>query len=241
MPCSSRTLLKRVDEVGREDGGERLAQSLGAGLGVHDLHLRVPAFDAVVEIDGEDADVDGFDDVLVELLEALELGDLLLEAAVELGVLDGDADVAGERFEQFHVFAGEEVAVVGAAEADDGDGAGASAFAIGHAAGQVVVEVESAGGVALRFWAGGGPAGGFRGRCGCSRRSRSKSRKRTSSARRSAACRLVRPWDAARSKWLGGWRSRFAFGGEEDGDAGDQQGLREAFDDGVEQGAQVGL
>ena len=137
------------DEVRREDVGDGLAQRLDAGLGVHDLHLGVPALDPVVEIDGEDADVDGFDDVLVELLEAFELCDLLLEAAIELGVLDGDADVAGERFEQLHVFAGEEVAVVGAAEADDGDGAGATAFAIGYAAGKIVVEVEPAGAVTL--------------------------------------------------------------------------------------------
>ena len=45
------------------------------------------------------------------------------EASVEAGVLQGDADVAGQRFEQFHVFAGEEVAADGAAEADHGDGA----------------------------------------------------------------------------------------------------------------------
>ena len=49
----------------------------------------------------------------------------------------------------------------------------------------------------------------------------------------------MRPWDAARSKWRG--RDAVAFGGEEDGNAGDQKGLRETFDDGVEQGAQVGL
>ena len=67
-PCSSRTLLNSRDELRREDVGERLAQRFGARLRVHDLHLRVPALDAVVEIDGEDADVDGFDDVLVELL-----------------------------------------------------------------------------------------------------------------------------------------------------------------------------
>ena len=102
-----------------------------------------------VEVDGEDADVDGFDDVFVELLEALELGDLGLEALVELGVLDGDADVAGERFEQLHVFGREEVAIMGAAEADDGDGAGAAAFAVGDAAGEIVVEVEAGGGTLL--------------------------------------------------------------------------------------------
>ena len=55
------------------------------GCGVHDLHLGVPALDAVVEVDGEDADVDGFDDVLVELLEPLELGDLLLRGGGRAG------------------------------------------------------------------------------------------------------------------------------------------------------------
>ena len=87
---------------------KRLAESLAAAEGVHGLHLRVPAFDAIVEIDGEDADVDGFDDVLVELLEALELDDLFFEARVEAGVLQSDADVAGQGFEQLDVFAGQE-------------------------------------------------------------------------------------------------------------------------------------
>ncbi len=106
-----------------KDGAKCLADGLGAAEGVHGLHLRVPAFDAVVEVDGEDADVDGFDDVLVELLEALELADFLFQAGVEAGVLEGDADVAGQGFEQLDVFAGQEVAAQGAAQADDGDGA----------------------------------------------------------------------------------------------------------------------
>ena len=106
-----------------------LADGFSAAEGVHGFHLRVPAFDAVVEIEGEDADVDGLDDVLVEFLEALELGDLFFEAGVEAGVLQGDADVAGEGFEQLDIFAGEEVAAHGPAEADDGDGAaGAEPF-----------------------------------------------------------------------------------------------------------------
>ena len=75
------------------------------------------------EVDGEDADVDGFDDVLVELLEPLEFADLLLQARVEAGVLERDADVAGQRFEQLDVFAGKKVAAQRAAQADDGDGA----------------------------------------------------------------------------------------------------------------------
>ncbi len=135
-----------------EDGAKCLAEGFGAAEGVHGFHLRVPALDAVVEIDGEDADVDGFDDVLVEFLEPLELADLFFEARVEAGVLQGDADVAGERFEQLHVFAGEEVAADGAAQADDGDGAAAAepfARSLTHAAGQVVVQVEQRGGALL--------------------------------------------------------------------------------------------
>ncbi len=50
----------------------------------------------------------------------------------------------------------------------------------------------------------------------------------------------MRPCDAARSKCLAG-EGAFALRREEDGDARYQQGLREAFDDGVEQGSQVGL
>ena len=102
---------------------KRLAERLAAAQRIHGLHLRVPAFDAVVEIDGEDADVDGFDDVLVELLEPLKLDDLFLEARVEAGVLQSDADVAGQRFQQLHIFAGQKVAAQSAAQADDGDGA----------------------------------------------------------------------------------------------------------------------
>ncbi len=136
-----------------KDGTERLADGFGAAEGVHGLHLRVPAFDAVVEVDGQDAHVDGFDDVLVEFLEALELGDLFLQARVEAGVLEGDADVAGQGFEQFHVFAGQEIAAQRAAEADDGDGAagGLAIFALhlSHAAGQIVVQVEQGGGALL--------------------------------------------------------------------------------------------
>jgi hypothetical protein len=129
---------------------QRLADGFFAAQGVHGFHLRVPALDAVFEIDGEDADIDGFDDVFVELLEAFELADLLFEARVEAGGLEGDADVAGQGFEQFDVFAGEEVTADGAAEADDGDGAGfgRSIRRIGgwsgvlYAAGQVVVQIE---------------------------------------------------------------------------------------------------
>ncbi len=102
---------------------KRLADGLGAAEGVHGLHLRVPAFDAVVEIDGQNADVDGFDDVFVEFLQPLEFADLLFQTRVEAGVLKSNADVAGQGFEQLDIFAGKEISANGAAQADYSDGA----------------------------------------------------------------------------------------------------------------------
>ena len=79
--------VERLDELGGEDAAKRLADGLGAAQRIHGFHLRVPALDAVVQIEGQNAHVDGFDDVLVELLQPLELADLFFEARVEAGVL----------------------------------------------------------------------------------------------------------------------------------------------------------
>ena len=203
--------FQSLDELRREDGAKRLADGLGAAEGVHGLHLRVPAFDAVVEIEGQDADVDGLDDVFVELLEPLEFADLFFQAGIEAGVLQGDADVAGQRFEQFDVFAGEEVAADGAAQADDGDGARSAGrassiaglhLAGGYTAGEIVVQVEQGGGALL---VAGQMQGGLRvfeedvgvvrwpGR---SRGSPGSSRSCSGSARFSAGS----PWEAARRR-----------------------------------------
>src|SRR5258708_7221771 len=137
------------DKLWRQYRGDRLMQDLGTLPLVHALHLGVPALDSIVEVDREDPDVDRFDDIFVELLQAFELRNLLLQSPIELRVLDGDADVSGQRFQQLHVFTGEKVAVVGSAEANDGDGSCAAAFAIGDAAGKIVVQVEPSGAVAL--------------------------------------------------------------------------------------------
>ena len=58
-----------------------------------------------MQINGEDADVDGLDDIFVKLLEPFELAHLTFEPTIKLGVLDRDADVAGEQLEYFDVFA----------------------------------------------------------------------------------------------------------------------------------------
>jgi hypothetical protein len=138
------------NKVFGEDLGHRATQHFGPRHGVHALHLGVPALDTVFEIDGKDADVNRLDDVLVELLEPLEFADLLFEPLIELGVLNGDSDVAGERFQQFHILAGEKIAVVGAAQSDDGDSTRPRAFAVGDSARKVVVQIQIARAAALR-------------------------------------------------------------------------------------------
>ena len=67
---------------------------------------------------------------------------LRLQRVVEARVLHRDADVAGQRFQQLHVFAGEEVAFRSLAQPQHRD------HAVHHGAGNVVVQVELADGFA---------------------------------------------------------------------------------------------
>ena len=126
--------FKASHEVRRQNRSQRLAQSLLARAGEEHFHLRIPAFDATFQIDGKDADVDRFNDVLVEILQLLEFVDLRFKSTVKLRVLDRDTDISGERFENLHVFGGEEVAIVGAAQADDRDRPRAGTRPVGDAA-----------------------------------------------------------------------------------------------------------
>ena len=59
--------------------------------------------DPIFQVRRQNSDVDRFDDVLAEFLEPLVLLDLALQGAVQRRVLDRDADVAGQRQQQFHV------------------------------------------------------------------------------------------------------------------------------------------
>ncbi len=88
--------LQSLDELRGEDGAQLLADRLGAAESIHGLHLRVPALDAVVQIHSQDADVDRFDDVFVELLQPFEFADLLFQPGIEAGILQRDANVAGQ-------------------------------------------------------------------------------------------------------------------------------------------------
>ena len=149
-----------------------------------------------------------------------------------------DADVAGQRFEQLHVFAGEEVAVDRAAQADDGDGA--RHRPVLHAAGKVVVQVEQRGGAAfvlrqvqrllrileedMRVAA----------RLRRSRGSPTPARPGSRSGRGPCAPPMGRPCDAAR-------RSRPLSSARKTATARYEQRPRQALDDRIEQGTEIGL
>ena len=121
---------------------QRTSQRFQARQGKHHFHLRVPRLDAVFQIDRQHAHADGLDNVLVELLQPLVLAGFLLQRLVQTRVLHRDADVAGQRLQQLHVLAGEEVAFGGLAQAEHGD------HAVHHGAGNVVVQLQAADGLA---------------------------------------------------------------------------------------------
>ena len=223
-----------------KDSAKRLAEGFGAAEGVHGLHLRVPALDAVVEIEGQNADVDGLDDVLVELLEPLEFADLFFQAGVEAGVLEGDADVAGQGFEQFDIFAGEEIAADGAAQADDGDGAAVGRLPSWHAAGQIVVEVEQCGGALLVLGQMEGLLRIFEEDVGVVRGVVEVEEAEGERAPSLAVLRGARPRRASRERRPGQAQASGVLG-DEDGDASHQQRARQLLDDRLEQRLEIGF
>ena len=80
---------------------EQIVQAAADGSFASDagqlLHLGVPTLHPVFQVSRQDADVDGFDDVLAELFEPLVLLDLAGQRTVEARILDGDGYVAGQR------------------------------------------------------------------------------------------------------------------------------------------------
>ena len=58
---------------------QRTPHHLPARLRIHNFHLRVPGLDAILQVHSHDANVDGFNDVLVEILEPLVLVHLLFK------------------------------------------------------------------------------------------------------------------------------------------------------------------
>ena len=132
-----------LHHFGRKQLGEGMADGLLAQDTGQLLELRVPTLHAVVQVRRQDAHVDRLHNILAELLEPLVLFDFALQRAVEARVLDGDADIAGQREQKFHVHAGEKIPVLRAAHPKECDRAAA------HRARQVVSEIEIGDGLPL--------------------------------------------------------------------------------------------
>ena len=89
------------------------------------LDLRIPALHPIVQIHGQNPDVNGFDDILAELFQPLVLLHLALQRTVQPRVLHRDADISGESGQQLHVVTRKKIALVGAAQRQVCDGAAA--------------------------------------------------------------------------------------------------------------------
>src|ERR1700688_578795 len=100
------------------------------------LHARVPGFHHADQIHGENADVQGFDDVFAEVLEARNFQRFLFERRVQLGVVQRDGEVAGDGLHQLDVVAGEKIAVDGFTQAEHRDGV------LANTAGHEIVQVQ---------------------------------------------------------------------------------------------------
>src|SRR5208282_107868 len=132
--------VELLDEGGRKNLAQRTPHHLPTRLGIHDFHLRVPGFDAILQVHSHHADVDGFNNILVEIFEPLVLADLLLERGIQPPVLDGNADVSRQSLQQLHIFAGEEVALHSLAQSEEGDGF------LPRVTGNVVVQIQASDG-----------------------------------------------------------------------------------------------
>ena len=113
--------IKAVRHVGREKLAQRPSQRDMSWNAGEFLDLGVPALDSIVKVDGHNADIDRFDDVFAEFLEALVFLDFLLERTVETAILDCDRDISGKRDQQLEVVAGQKIALVRTADAEIGD------------------------------------------------------------------------------------------------------------------------
>ena len=89
------------------------------------LELRVPGLHAALQVDDQDADRQGLDDVLVVVLELLVLRRLAAQGAVEARVLERDRERPGHSLHQRQVVAGKQAVPAGPAQADPGQGASA--------------------------------------------------------------------------------------------------------------------
>ena len=90
-------------QLRRENLGRGPAQHSRPGQAVEHFHRRIPVLNAAREVFRHHARAARFENILVELLEALVFLDLLLKRFVEPCVLQGDAEIARQRAYQFDI------------------------------------------------------------------------------------------------------------------------------------------
>src|SRR5215213_4964337 len=109
-------LLECVGKILREQFLHEAADSRVATKIEHVFKGRVQAGDASIQIDGQQTDVDRFNDRLVELLEKLQLAGTLLLIFVEQAVFDRDGDVSRDSAQNLNVFGRKQRAIYRTAE-----------------------------------------------------------------------------------------------------------------------------
>src|SRR2546422_2976281 len=100
------------------------------------LHAGVPGFDDALEVNREYADVQGFNDVFAEILEAGDFDPFLFQPAVKLRPIQGGRKIVGNRFNQFGGVAGQKISINCFAETEHRYGV------LADTAGHKVVEVQ---------------------------------------------------------------------------------------------------
>src|SRR5258708_25725182 len=86
------------------------------------FHEGVTGFDDTIQVNGEQAHIQGLDDIFAEVLEAGDFEGLLFKRAVKLRVIEGDSDVTGNRLDQLDVIAGQIISIPRLAETENRNG-----------------------------------------------------------------------------------------------------------------------
>ena len=74
--------VKLFHEQRRKNVAELFAKHLGPRHGIHHFHLRIPGFHPVFQVNRQHAYVDGFHNVLIEILEPLVLAGFLFQRGI---------------------------------------------------------------------------------------------------------------------------------------------------------------
>ncbi len=125
-----------MDQFGGKQFAERTAHRVIASDAKQLFHAGVPGLHSAFQIDGQYADVERFDDVFAEVLEASDFEGFLFQRGVQLGIVEGNGYVTGDGLHQLNVIARKEIAVHRFAKPQNGNGV------LANAAGNKVIKIE---------------------------------------------------------------------------------------------------